>query len=214
MKSFLFPYQTSKVIFYISFLKHSFLIITHITWVAWKSWQISNDSYSYHAAVPSDIKLCICLFLDNMKQKHLLCGKCIKSLQWAFWLRKYNILMLVSKKGLCQWESISIHFRNLNQYCTRKMESNHFPSGSSGKEPTCQWGRLRRWRFSPWGGKIPWRRKWLPTPVFLSGKSHGQRSLMGPSTWGRKACWKWLSMHACVCKNGLYSPENFWRSFI
>ena len=32
-------------------------------------------------------------------------------------------------------------------------------------------------QFDPWVGKIPWRRKWQPTPVFLPGKSHGQRSL-------------------------------------
>ena len=40
--------------------------------------------------------------------------------------------------------------------------------------------------FNPWVGKIPWRRKWQPTPVSLSGKSHGQRSLVGDRPWGRK----------------------------
>ena len=35
-------------------------------------------------------------------------------------------------------------------------------------------------------GKIPWRRKWQPTPIFMPGESHGQRSLMGYSPWGRK----------------------------
>ena len=40
--------------------------------------------------------------------------------------------------------------------------------------------------FNPWVGKIPWRRKWQPTPVFLPGESHGQRSLMGYSPWGHK----------------------------
>ena len=34
-------------------------------------------------------------------------------------------------------------------------------------------------RFFPWVGKVPWRRKWPPAPVFLPGKSHGQRSLAG-----------------------------------
>ena len=33
-------------------------------------------------------------------------------------------------------------------------------------------------------GRFPWRRKWRPTPVFLPGKSHGQRSLVGYSPWG------------------------------
>ena len=37
-----------------------------------------------------------------------------------------------------------------------------------------------------WVGKIPWRREWLPTPVFLPGESHGQRSLTGHSPWGHK----------------------------
>ena len=40
--------------------------------------------------------------------------------------------------------------------------------------------------FNPWVGKIPWRRKWRPTPVFLPGKSHGRRSLVGYSPWGHK----------------------------
>ena len=35
-------------------------------------------------------------------------------------------------------------------------------------------------------GKIPWRREWLPTPVFLPGESHGQRSLVGCVPWGHK----------------------------
>ena len=37
--------------------------------------------------------------------------------------------------------------------------------------------------FDPWVEKIPWRRKWQPTPVFLPGESHGQRSLAGYSPW-------------------------------
>ena len=40
--------------------------------------------------------------------------------------------------------------------------------------------------FNPWVGKIPWRRDWLPTPVFLPGEFHGQRSLAGYSPWGCK----------------------------
>ena len=38
----------------------------------------------------------------------------------------------------------------------------------------------------PWVGKIPWRRAWKPTPIFLPGESHGQRSLVGCSPWGPK----------------------------
>ena len=53
----------------------------------------------------------------------------------------------------------------------------------SGKESVCQ---CRKCRFYPWVGKIPQRNKWQPTPVFLPGKSHGQRSLVGYSPWGLK----------------------------
>ena len=55
-----------------------------------------------------------------------------------------------------------------------------------GKEPTCQCRRSKRRGFDPWVGKIPWRRKWQPTPVFLPGKSHGQRSLADYNPWGHK----------------------------
>ena len=46
-----------------------------------------------------------------------------------------------------------------------------FPGGVSGKEPTCQCRRHKRLRFNPWIRKIPWRRAWQPTPVFLPGES-------------------------------------------
>ena len=49
----------------------------------------------------------------------------------------------------------------------------------SGKESTCQ---CKRHGFDPCIGKIPWNRKWQPTPVFLLGEFHGQRSLVGCST--------------------------------
>ena len=49
-----------------------------------------------------------------------------------------------------------------------------------------QYGSHRRHRFDPWVGKIPWRRQWQPTPVFLPKKSHGQRSLAGYSPKGLK----------------------------
>ena len=59
-------------------------------------------------------------------------------------------------------------------------------SGARGKEPTCQCMRHKRLRFNPWVEKIPWRRKWQPTPVFLPGESHAQRSLLGYSPWDHK----------------------------
>ena len=61
-----------------------------------------------------------------------------------------------------------------------------FPGSTSDKEPACQFRRHRRPRFNPWVGKIPWWRKWQPTPVFLPRESHGQKSLAGYSPWGHK----------------------------
>ena len=93
------------------------------------------------------------------------------------------------------WPQRWLHFRE---------EKSHFPShqcgrsseysrvfkgkigvsgGSDGKESKCQ---CRRCRFDPWVGKIPWRRERQPTPVFLPGESHEQRSLVGYSSWGHK----------------------------
>ena len=61
-----------------------------------------------------------------------------------------------------------------------------FPGGASGKESTCQCRRHKRCGFNPWVGKIPWSRKWQPTPVFLPGEFHGQGRLAGYSPRGRK----------------------------
>ena len=84
----------------------------------------------------------------------------------------------------------------------------------SGKKSVWQFRRHKRHGFNPWVRKIPWRRKWQPTPVFLPGKSHGQRSLVGYSPWGqsesnmteqqewhskglisRTISWEWIPVH-------------------
>ena len=58
-----------------------------------------------------------------------------------------------------------------------------FPGGSDSRQICLQ---CRRPRFHPWVRKIPWRREWLPTPVFLPEKFQGQRSLAGYSSCSRK----------------------------
>ena len=57
------------------------------------------------------------------------------------------------------------------------------------KNPPAIAGDRKRYRFNPWVGKIPWRRKWQPTPVFFLGESHGQRSLAGYSPRGHSRMW-------------------------
>ena len=55
-----------------------------------------------------------------------------------------------------------------------------------GKEPACNAGDAGDMGSTPGVRKIPWRRAWQPTPVFLPGEFHGRRSLAGYSSWGRK----------------------------
>ena len=67
-----------------------------------------------------------------------------------------------------------------------------------------RWSRIRlscrRPRFDPWVGKIPWRRKWQPTAVFLSGEFHGRRSLAGYIPWVRK-------------ESDMIEPLTLWMDF-
>ena len=98
---------------------------------------------------------------------------------------------------MCQWNQCHEHQREgcgywfKSQLC-RKITYDQlssykqgFPGGSDGKAPACQ---CRRRGSDPAVrvGKIPWRRQWHPTPVLLPGKSHGRRTLVGDSPWGRK----------------------------
>ena len=93
------------------------------------------------------------------------------------------------------------------------------------KNPLANTNRPKRHRFDPWVGKIPWRRAQEPIPVFLPGESHGERNLMGYSSWGHKESdmteetWR-----ACITVSGLHFtfadillflclawfPELFW----
>ena len=84
------------------------------------------------------------------------------------------------------------------------------PGWLGGKESSCQCRRYRRLGFDPWVGKIPWSRKWQPTPVFLPERSHGQRSLAGYGPWGHNKSWTRLkrlnsstSIVACIHHYGI-----------
>ena len=68
------------------------------------------------------------------------------------------------------------------------------PTWHRYKESACQ---CRRCEFDSWVGKIPWRRKWQPIPVFLPEESDGQRSLEDYSPQCRKS-WTWLSDRTCT----------------
>ena len=88
-----------------------------------------------------------------------------------------------------------------------------FPGGSDSKSVCLQ---CRRPRYDPCVRKIPWRRKWQPTPVLLPGKSHRQRSLVGYSSWGRKESdrTEWLRFHFGDIEFYYFSVDQSWYSGI
>ena len=83
----------------------------------------------------------------------------------------------------------------IEQYCAAV---SGFPGGTSGKEPTCQSRRHKKCRFDPWVGKIPRRRAWQLTPVFLLGESHGQRGLAGYRHRVAESDMTEATWHACT----------------
>ena len=62
----------------------------------------------------------------------------------------------------------------------------HQPGNQKQQKKEFAW-EFKRCGFNPWVGKIPWSKKWQPTPLFLPGKSHGQRSLGGCSPGAAKS---------------------------
>ena len=87
-----------------------------------------------------------------------------------------------------------------------------FLDGSDGEESACQ---CRRPGFNPWVEKIPWRKEWLSTPIFLPVKFHGQRSLVGYSPWGHKGSdmtehlkLSLSCMYTYICLHTLYYAVN------
>ena len=81
-----------------------------------------------------------------------------------------------------------------------------FPGGASGEEPACQCGRGKRCGFSPCVWKIPWRRKWQPTPVFLPGESPGQGAWCA-TVHGVTKSWTQLSTHTLTHTHRLKSAK-------
>ena len=77
-------------------------------------------------------------------------------------------------------------WENSNELLGQPNTLPELPRWLSGKESTCQYRRHKRCKFDPCVGKIPWKRKWHPTPGFLPGESHRQRRLAVYSPWGCK----------------------------
>ena len=81
-----------------------------------------------------------------------------------------------------------------------------FTRWHSGKESACQCRKPRRHGLGSSAGKIPWRMKWQPTPVFLPGESQEQRSLVGPALRGCKE--SDTTEHTCMQQHTQNSPND------
>ena len=86
-------------------------------------------------------------------------------------------LQIVSKEKMYIYKSMHTHHLYIYTYTyiaslVAQTVKKHLQCGRPG--------------FDPWVGKIPWRRKWLPIPIFLPAEFYGQSILAGPSPWGRK----------------------------
>ena len=91
-----------------------------------------------------------------------------------------------------------------------------FPGGASGKEPACQCKSHRSCGFDPWVGKIPWSRKWQPTPVFLPGESPRTEEPGGLQSKGlKRGGHDWATEHMQNNSNSnkitfLSRPKKLW----
>ena len=85
----------------------------------------------------------------------------------------------------------------------RPFTGGYWPARASLAALLPRWWRIhlqcKRLRFDPWVGKIPWRREWLPIPVFLPGESQGQGSLVGCRLWGHTVRHDWSDLAAATC---------------
>ena len=82
------------------------------------------------------------------------------------------------------------------------------PRGQSDKEATCQCRRFKRLKFNSSVGKIPEKKKWELTSVFLPGKFHEQRSLVGYSPWGRRRVGHDLVINTVIVRGFLHNSAG------
>ena len=107
---------------------------------------------------------------------------------WSFSISPSNEYSGLISSRIDWLDLLAVHgtVKSLLQHHNSKASNIHcsafFPGGSDGKASACNAGDLG----SITGLGRPWRRKWQSTPALLPGKSHGRRSLIGYSPWGRK----------------------------
>ena len=112
---------------------------------------------------------------------------CVHTHIYDFFILKFDLQYCVRFRYTAEWFTYTYMYIYIFQifFWYRLLQHIEYNSLCYTVNPCCL---SNSWRpgFDPWVGKIPWRRKWKPTPVFLPGKSHGLRILVGYSPWGHK----------------------------
>ena len=130
-----------------------------------KLWELVMDREAWHAAV------------------HEITKSQTRQSDWT-----ELIILRLPSVGICKFLEIWSPLLIIPDY-RRLILHDRLPRWLSDEESRMKWWRMQETQeiwFNPWVWKIPWRRKWQPTPVFLSGESHWQRMLVGYSPWSRK----------------------------
>ena len=141
-----------------------------LKWAVQGSWKQMQKTLSPPSQV-SRVRMA-----QNVKKCRFLHGRFLHRLQvWVWSCNMFSEIAEGVNLSLGPWWIKRCHF------IKKKTFLEGIPGGTSGKESACQYRRCKRPGFHPWVRKIPWRRAWQPTPVFLPGESQGQRSLQGYS---------------------------------
>ena len=158
------------------------------------------------------MRLCVHIYV-----KMYMCTACICKFLFAYVCMFMCVVCLHTYMNLCAHLFICQHIC----FCVFVSAYVCFPGGASGKESAFQRKRHKRHGFDLWVRKIPSRSVWQPTPVFLAGESHGQRSLMGycpqahkesdtteaTCTHARTCAYVWRYMHKYI-NVWFYSPAK------
>ena len=146
-----------------------------------------QSAYSEHSDVTGRAVQCSTGWHGFREKLHdRQCDNCGSVLRCCFTLLCF-LIVFTGFLCVCYFYSLKLVLYAFKNSCILNYDSSSKRASLGGSVIVyLQCRRHRRHGFNPWVGKIPWRRAWQPTPVFLLGESPGQRSLAGYSPWGHK----------------------------
>ena len=174
--------------------EYSGLISFRIDWLDLLAVQGTLKSHLQHHSSKASNLQHLALFMVQLSRPYMTTGKTIALTRQTFVSKVTSLLFIMlsrfimaflprSKLLLISWLQLpsEVILEPKKMSVTVSIVS---PSKASQVvlQPACQCKKHKRPGFSPWVWKIPWRRAWQPTPVFMPGESHGQRSLTGYCT--------------------------------